>query len=70
MKAVVPTLQTMTLTRTAILATAEEFVRWIVDELQPQCQQCQKLTRSALVLENASWHVNDRVRQVVERMGC
>ena len=70
MQAVVPTLQTMTLTRTAILPTAEEFFRWIDDELQPQCQRCQELARSALVLENASWHVNDRVRQVVERMGC
>ena len=43
----------------------EQFYQWVVDELLPQCQQY-LLACSVIVLDNASWHVNDQICQAVE----
>lgn len=48
---------------------AEQFYQWVVDKLLPQCQQY-PLAHSVIVLDNASWHVNDRVCQAVKEKKC
>lgn len=48
---------------------ADDFYQWLVDKLLPQCQQY-SLVCSVIVLDNASWHVNNCVRQAIEAKDC